>query len=178
MTTSRRSASNPGIEGQMLLIVGGFGDCNPIRPHTATEDPVDHLPPIDQEASLRDRNRHLSESLHFFNRSQKGAGIARAQASHAALDAVENGYVKGVAGVQERHILNLDISRTNFEKACRVCPFAGECALRGRFGKFVGPDNLADSKERKKFEIILRQDPGQQCLESLDRIKSRRRKAD
>ena len=179
---------NPGphIEGQMPLIQGGYEymEFKPYLPDVAVVSPPltageAGVPgPYGSSSSVFDlpaRNRNLRDFLHYFNRAQKGAGIARAEASHPAIDEVEVEYEHGVAGVQARHEINQELSRGSFERACRVCPFAGSCALRSRFGAMVRPENLGKASERNKFTRILDKDSNQRCYETLETIKSKRR---
>ena len=176
----------PHIEGQMPLMEGGheyagFAPYLPdeamvSQPLTSAEGGVPG--PYGSSSFVVDvsaRNRNLRDFLHYFNRAQKGAGIARAEASHPAIDEVETGYEHGVAGVQARHEINQGLSRDSFERACRVCPFAGSCALRSRFGAIVRPENLGKASERNKFTRILDKDSNQRCYETLETIKSKRR---
>lgn len=123
------------------------------------------------------RNSWLRMSMSSMNTANKGKGIAERHASHDALEVIDNDPKYGLDAVTQTYEKNRKRAVSNFERACNVCPLAGKCALRGRFGNFYNEDNLGKASERIKFQSELGKNPKLQCDVTLDKIKSRRKKA-
>lgn len=141
-------------------------------------DPSDEAPAVDLSL-IPERNRELNWALDTYTSANKGARVARFDATDELLEEIDATHPGGVDGVIQNRIDNLEISRKHFKKACEACPYMGKCALAGDFNKFFGTErkeNFYYGEERDKLKTEITKNPAQNCDETLDLAQSRKRK--